>query len=80
MTANIGAFTREANGAAVTSISWYNTTAPGTAIFTYQFPAASGAEIVVPALSLIAGENYTCIATDSVGNAIVNADITFIID
>jgi hypothetical protein len=78
MTANIGAFTRETTGGVTTEVSWYNTTAPATAIYTYDF-GTGGAEIVIPNLQLIAGETYTCIATSS-GTADVNMDVTFIID
>jgi len=78
MTANIGAFTREVSGSPTTSVSFFNTTAPGSSIYTYDF-GTSGAEIVVPNLQLVAGETYTCIATSS-ATADVNMDLTFIID
>ena len=78
MTANIGAFTRTAAGGVTTTVSFFNTTVPGTPIYTYDF-GTGGAEIVVPALTLVAGESYACIATSS-GTADVNMDLTFIID
>ena len=78
MTANIGAFTRTFSGAVTTTVSFFNTASPGTPIYTYDF-GALGAEIVVPALTLVAGESYSCIATSS-GTADVNMDLTFIID
>lgn len=78
MTASIGAFTREVTGGSTTSVSFYNITAPATPIYTYLF--TGGAEIVVPTLTLVAGETYTVIATDSVGGATVVADLTFTID
>ena len=77
MTANIGAFTRAVSGGVTTEVSWFNTTSPGTPIFTYTF--TGGAAIVVPALTLVAGETYACIATAS-GTADVSMDVTFIID
>lgn len=78
MTANTGAFTRAAAGGVTTTVSFFNTTSPGSPIYTFDF-AASGAEIVVPALTLTAGESYSCIAISS-GTADVNMDLTFIID
>ena len=78
MTANIGAFTRTFSGGVTTTVSFFNTTSPGTSIYTYDFSTA-GAEIVIPALTLVAGETYNCIATSS-GTSDVNMDITFIID
>ena len=77
MTANIGAFTRASAGGVTTQVDFYNITAPATPIFTYNFTA--GAAIVVPALTLVAGETYSCITTSS-GSADVNMDVTFIID
>ena len=78
MTANIGAFTRTSAGGVTTEVSFFNTATPGTPIYTYNFGTA-GAEIVVPALTLVAGETYSCIGTSS-GTADVNMDLTFIID
>lgn len=78
MTANTGAFTRAAAGGITTQVSFFNTTSPGTPIYTYDF-GTGGAQIVVPALTLVAGETYSCIATSS-GTADVNMDLAFIID
>ena len=78
MTGSVLAASREVTGGSTTSVSFFNITAPGTPIYTYTF--TSGAEIVVPALSLVAGETYSVIATDSVGGATVVMDITFTID
>jgi hypothetical protein len=80
MTGATLASSREVTGGSVTSVSFYNTTAPGTPIYVYNFPAGAGTEIVVPNLPLVAGETYTAIATDSLGNATVLIDITFTID
>ena len=78
MTANVGAFTRAASGGITTEVSFFNTTSPGSPIYTYNF-GTGGGQIVVPALILVAGETYSCIATSS-GTADVNMDLTFIID
>jgi hypothetical protein len=78
MTGSVLAATREVTGGSSTSVSFYNITAPATPIYTFSF--TGGAEIVVPALSLTAGETYTAIATDSVGGATVVMDLTFTID
>lgn len=74
------AATREVTGGSTTSVSFYNVTAPATPIYVYTFPAGVGAEIVVPNLTFVAGETYTAIATDSVGNATVIMDLSFTID
>lgn len=78
MTGSVLAASREISGGSTTSVSFYNITAPGTPIYTFAF--TGGAEIVVPALTLVAGETYSCIATDSVGGATVVMDLTFTID
>ena len=74
------AASREATGGSTTTVDFYNITAPATSIYTYTFPPGVGAELVVPNLPLVAGETYTCIATDSLGNATVVMDLTFTID
>jgi hypothetical protein len=78
MTGSVLAATREVTGGSSTDVTFYNSTAPGTPIYTYTF--TGGAEIVVPALSLVAGETYFCIGSDSVGNATIVIDLTFTID
>ena len=80
MTGATLAASRLVTGGSVTTVDFYNITAPGTSIYTYSFPAGAGTEIVVPNLSLIAGETYTCIASDTLGNATVIMDLTFTIN
>jgi hypothetical protein len=78
MTGSVLASSREVTGGSTTSVSFFNITAPATPIYTFTF--TSGAEIVVPALTLVAGQTYSCIATDSVGGATIVMDLTFTID
>ena len=78
MTGSVLAASREVTGGSTTSVSFFNITAPATPIYTYTF--TGGAEIVVPALSLVAGQTYAVIASDSVGGATVVMDLTFTID
>ena len=78
MTASVLAASRVVTGGSTTSVSFFNIAAPATPIYTFTF--TSGAEIVVPALSLVGGETYAVIANDSLGSATVVMDLTFTID
>jgi len=78
MTASVLASSREVTGGSITSVSFFDINAPATPIYTYTF--TGGAQIVVPALTLVAGETYAVIASDSVGGATVVMDLTFTID
>jgi hypothetical protein len=80
MTGAVLAASREVSGGSVTTVGFYRVSVPGTPIYTYAFPAGSGAEIVIPALSLVEGEEYSVIANDSLGGATVVIDLTFTID
>jgi hypothetical protein len=78
MTGTVLAASREVSGGSATTVSFFDITVPGTPIYTFTF--TGGAEIVVPALSLTAGETYAVIAENSVGSATVIMDVTFTID
>jgi hypothetical protein len=80
MTGAVLAASREVSGSSTTTVGFYRVSVPGTPIYTYSFPAGSGVEIVIPALSLVAGETYSVICNDSLGGATVVIDLTFTID
>ena len=78
MTASVLAASRVVTGGSTTSVSFFNITAPATPIYTFTF--TGGAEIVVPALTLVAGQTYAVIGNDSIGSATIVMDLTFTID